>query len=54
MDKPKKACPFDKNHLFNSEAELKAHIKKCKSPNKNNFEQCKFNPDHWVNFSQIN
>lgn len=49
----KAVCPFDKNHNYSSEDQLRAHIQKCKSPNRSNFEQCKFNADHWVNFSKI-
>ena len=45
-------CPFDKNHIIET-SKIKAHIRKCKSPNKSNFVQCDYNPDHWVNFSRI-
>ncbi len=39
-------CPYDPNHNVPKETFFK-HLDKCKSPYKDLFVQCPFNPFHW-------
>ena len=45
-------CPFDKNHEIDVKKLLK-HIEKCKSPTKQDYRRCLFNPYHWLHFEDI-
>lgn len=45
-------CPFDKNHEIDIKKLLK-HIEKCKSPTKQEYRGCPYNPYHWLHFEDI-
>ena len=45
-------CPFNHTHVVDS-GKLLRHIAKCKDPSKDNYEQCPYNPLHWVLFAGI-
>lgn len=45
-------CPFDEAHVI-EETKINKHILKCKSPNRENFEQCPFNQMHWILYKSM-
>jgi hypothetical protein len=45
-------CPFDKTHIFVA-SKWKKHVEKCKSPARREYEQCRYDPYHWVYFKEI-